>query len=134
MPSASYSTAFRLLRQQRSLALRRDHDAGDKLEPRRNSGDEAEDHEDLVEHAVRVVRAAEAGMARPLRAEHVVVGVQVVEPELLDALRERAHAGRIGADLCLREDRPELQRSTREPPTIASRPSANRTQALPLPS
>ena len=77
-------------------------------------------------------------MALPIRAEHVVVGEQVVEAELLDALRELPDTADVGADLRLREDGAELHRqalrSTREPPTIASRPSSNRTHALPLPS
>ena len=123
-----------LLREQSRLALRCDYDAGDQLEPRRDRRDVAEDDEDLVEHAVRVVRAAEAGVALTVGAEHVVVRVQVLESEVLYSLGIRADAARVGADLRLREDRPELQRPTREPPTIASRPSARRTQALPLPS
>ena len=67
--------------------------------------------------------------------EHVVVGEQVVEAELLHGLRVARARRRVGADLGLGEDDAELHsRSTREPPTMASRPSAKRTQALPLPS
>ena len=109
--------------------------AGDELEPGRHAGQVAEEHEDLVEHVLGPVRADQVGMAGVVRAEHVVVGEQVVEAELLHGLRELAHAAGVGADLGLREDGSELHwRSTREPPTMASRPSAKRTQALPLPS
>ena len=73
-------------------------------------------------------------MPRVVGPEHVVVREQMVEAELLDGLRVLAHAAGVGADLRLREDDAELQRSTREPPTMASRPSAKRTHALPLPS
>ena len=46
-------------------------------------------------------------------AEHVVVGEQVVEAELLDRLRVGAHAAQVGADLGLREDDAELHRRIR---------------------
>ena len=53
---------------------------------------------------------------------------------LLSVRTSGAHAAHWHA---VREDGSELDahpRSTRDPPTIASRPSAKRTQALPLPS
>ena len=80
------------------------------------------------------VGACQVGMPLAICAEHVVVREQVVEAELLHALRELADAADVGADLRLGEDDAELQRSTFDPPTMASRPSAKRTQALPLPS
>jgi hypothetical protein len=61
-----------------------------------------------VEHVLRAVRAHEAGVTSVVRPEHVVVGKQVVEPELLRRLRVLADAARIGADLGLREDDAEL--------------------------
>ena len=87
-----------------------------------------------MEHVLRAVRADEVWMPRIVRTEHVVVGEEVVEAELLHRLRVLADAAGVGADLGLRKDGAELQRSTRDPPTMASRPSAKRTQALPLPS
>ena len=87
-----------------------------------------------MEHVLRAIRADEAGVPRVVCAEHVVVREQMVEAELLRRLRVLADAARVGADLGLWKDDAELQRSTREPPTMASRPSANRTQAFPLPS
>ena len=88
-----------------------------------------------MEHVLGAIRADEVRMTGVVRSQHVVVGEQVVEAELLHGLRELAHAARVRADLRLREDDAELHsRSTREPPTMASRPSAKRTQALPLPS
>ena len=45
-----------------------------------------------------------------------------------------AQSREVIAALLAQKDRAELQRCTREPPTIASRPSAKRTHALPLPS
>jgi hypothetical protein len=41
------------------------------------------------------------------------------------------HVAQVAVRLGPKEDQ---DRSTREPPTIASRPSAKRTQAFPLPS
>ena len=87
-----------------------------------------------MEHVLRAIRADEAGVPRVVCPEDVVVREQMLEPELLHRLRVLAHAAGVGADLRLRKDRAELQRSTRDPPTMASRPSANRTHALPLPS
>ena len=125
----------RLLGEQRCLPLPGDDDSGDELEAGRQARQVAEEHEDLVEHVLGAIRADEVRMAGVVRSEHMVVGEQVVEAELLHGLRELAHAAGVGADLCLWEDGSELHwRSTREPPTMASRPSAKRTQALPLPS
>ena len=124
----------RLLGEQRRLALRRDDDARDELELGRDCGDVPEDDEDLVELVLCPVRACQVGMPLAIRSEHVVVREQMIEAELLRALRELADAADVGADLRLGKDDAELQRSTFDPPTMASRPSPKRTHALPLPS
>ena len=125
-----------LLGQQAGLALRRDHDARDELELRRDRRQIAEKDQDLVEHVLGPVRPGQMRVRSGIGTEDVVVGVQMVEAELLDRLRIRANAGRIRPHLSLRKDGPDPHqpRSTREPPTSASRPSAKRTHALPLPS
>ena len=100
----------RLLREQRRLALRRDDDSGDELEPRRHAGEVAEEHEDLVEQVLGPVRADEVGVACIVRTEHVVVGEEVVEAEVLYGLRVLADSTGICANLRLRENDAELQR------------------------
>ena len=75
----------RLLGDERGLALRQDDDPGDELELRAR-GEVAEQHERLVERRVHVVRARPGGWAVRIGAEHVVVGEQVGEPELLHRL------------------------------------------------
>ena len=71
-------------------------------------GEVAEEHERLVERRVDVVRAAPRLVHLGIGAEHVVVGQQVLEAELLDALRVRADRAPIGADLRLREHDTDL--------------------------
>ena len=87
-----------------------DDDAGDELEPRRDAGEVAEEHEDLVEQVLGPVRADEVGMACIVRTEHVVVGEEVVEAEVLYGLRVLADSTGICANLRLRENDAELQR------------------------
>ena len=61
-----------------------------------------------MELAVDVVRPLPAGMAGRVRAEHVVVHLQVLEAQLLDGSRVGSHAARVRPDLRLRKDDPDL--------------------------
>ena len=108
-PACEHVDLRRLLGEQCRLALPGDDDAGDELEAACHAGQVAEEHEDLVEHVLGAIRADEVRVAGVVRSQHVVVGEQVVEAELLHGLRELAHALRVGADLGLREDGAELQ-------------------------
>ena len=81
-----------LLGDERRLALGQDDHAGDQLE-RGARGEVAEQHERLVERRVHVVRAVPRRVRLGIGAEHVVVGEQVGEPELLDR-RSRTAARR----------------------------------------
>ena len=92
------------------MPLRRDHDAGDELQPRQDRGHVAEENEDLVELVLDAVRADQVSVRVAIGAENVIVRHQVGETELPDALGVRAHGRRVGADLGLREDRADPHR------------------------
>ena len=97
----------RLLGDERGLALRQDDDAGDELQ-RRDRREVAEQHERLVKRGVDVVGAGPRRVDLGIRAEHVVVGQQVREAELLDPLRVGADGSPVGADLGLGKDDTDL--------------------------
>ena len=97
-----------LFRHQRGLALRQDHDAGDELEALRARRQIPEQHEGLVECRAHVVRAGPAFVHRRVGADDVVVREEVLESELFDSLRVRAHTSGIGTDLRLRKDHTDL--------------------------
>ena len=80
-----------------------------QLERRRDAGGEGEERERLVERDVLVVGAAEAAVAAAVGAEHVVVGQQVGEAELLDALQVGPDGARIRADLVVGQHRAVVQ-------------------------
>ena len=74
-------------------------------------GDEAEEHEGLVEQGSRIVRSLPIGARRGVGAEHVVVRHQVHVAELLDGLQVFPDRTDIGAALELREDRADAHAS-----------------------
>ena len=97
-----------LLGDERGLPLREDEHAGDELEPGNDSGEVAEEDEDLVEHVLGRVWAGPLGTVGDVRAEYVVVRQQMGESELLGRLGVLADAARVSADLRLREDDSDL--------------------------
>ena len=97
----------RLLGDQGGLALREDDDPGHDLELR-EGGDEAEQHERLVERRVHVVGPRPSLVDRRVGAEHVVIGEEVPVAERLDALGVGAHGAGVAAQLGLREDDADL--------------------------
>ena len=104
-PAAQNVHLRRLLRDERRLALREDHDAADQLDALGQPGEVAEERERFVEGAhvgVGPRPAASFGIG----AEHVVVGEQVVVAEALHRLRVVAYRDRVGTDLGLGEDCP----------------------------
>ncbi len=96
-----------LLGDQRRLALRQDDDAGDELK-RDQRGKVAERDERLVESRVDVIRPGPRLVNGRVRAEHVVVGENVGEAELLHPLAVGAYSAAIGSDLGLRKDHPYI--------------------------
>jgi hypothetical protein len=96
-----------LLGDQGGLALGQDDDAGDQLQPGQG-GQVAEQHHGLVERGGDVVGAGVAGVPGRVGAEDVLVGEQVSEAEVLDALGVGADGARVGADLGLGEDDTDL--------------------------
>ena len=123
MPSASYSTVFhptptpsrkrlfdRIATSAACLATRAvwrcgrisTHEVSSRrLGDRRR---EREERERLVERDVLVVRALEATRAVALGAEHVVVGQQMGEAEILQPLEIVPDRAGIGPDLVVGED------------------------------
>ena len=75
-----------------------------------DAGEEAEQHERLVEGRVDVVGPRPALVHSGVGAEHVVVREEVCIPELFDAGAVRAHRAHIRADLGLREHHADLHR------------------------
>ena len=136
-PAREHVDLGRLLREQRRLPLGQDDDAGTSSRAGRDAGEVAEQHEDSWNMCSARYGPSRRG-ARVVGAQHVVVGEEVVVAELLHGLRVLADAtGSAPISVCgkttpsfMRYER----RSTRDPPTMASRPSAKRSQALPLPS
>ncbi len=90
-----------LLGDERGLALREDDDAGHQLD-RGDRGEVAEHHERLVEGRVHVVGALPRRVHQRVGADHVVVGQDVREAELVHPLvrtrapRRRRHRARSG--------------------------------------
>ena len=99
----------RLLRHERGLPLREDDHAGDQLELR-DAGEEAEQHERLVERRVDVVGAGPTVVHRGVGAEHVVVREEVRVSERFDPCAVRPHRAHVRADLGLREHHADLHR------------------------
>jgi len=58
-------------------------------------------HQRLVERRPNVVRAVPAGVNRGVGADHVVIGQQMREPELFDALAVRADRSGVPSELGL---------------------------------
>ena len=69
-----------------------------------DAGEEAEQHERLVERRRHVVGAAPRRVHRRVGAEHVVVGEDVGEAEPVDRLGVGAHGTNVAAELGLGED------------------------------
>ena len=100
----------RLLRNQRGLALRQDQNAGDELHRRSDAGQKTEQHEHLVEVGVYVVRAVPARVDVRIRAQDMVVGKDVREPEFFDVARVANDGAGLVTDLGLGKDDSDLHR------------------------
>ena len=92
-----------LLRHQHRRALRQDRDPGDQLE-RRASGQESEHDERLVELGIDVVGTGPVPVDRRIGAHHVVVGQEVLVPEVLHALPVGTNGTDGWSDFGLRQD------------------------------
>ena len=98
-----------LLGDERGLPLRQDDDAGHELD-RDDGGEVPEQHERFVERRVDVVRAVPRLVHLGIGADHVVVGQQVREPELLDPDRVLTGIVDRAAELGLGEHHTDLHR------------------------
>ena len=97
-----------LLRDKRRLALRQHEDPGRELEARRAGGQEAEEHEWLMEWVCDRVVELLPRMTRRVRPENMVEGKSVPKPKLLHALNELAQLTRVRPHLALRENNTDL--------------------------
>ena len=125
-PSASYSTAFHPMptpkrkrppvrrstsaacfADEHRLTLREDDDAGDELQVG-DAGQVAEHDEWFVERGTHVVRAVPRRVRGGVRADHVVVGQQMVVAELVDGQPVGAYRIDVAAELGLGEHDADL--------------------------
>ena len=90
-----------LLGQQGCLPLGRDDDARHQLEVG-DAGQEAVEHQGLVEGAVDVVGTPPVPVGRRIRADDMVVGQDVPEAQLLDTCHVATGCPRVGGQLGLR--------------------------------
>ena len=92
----------RLPRNERSLALREDEDAGGEADPLGDAGQVGEHHEWVVERIALGVGALERRRPTLVHGpQHVVVGQQVVEAEVLDrAPSRRTATGSPRSSIC----------------------------------
>ena len=97
-----------LLRDQRGLALRQHQHPGREADARSEAGEKSEEHEDLVKEIFMVVHVGPALETGPVQAHHLIEGGDVGEAEPLHPLRVFAHRTRIGTDVELRKDDPDL--------------------------
>jgi len=98
-----------LLGHQGGLPLGQDEHGGPELDGRGAGGEEAEQHERLVERIVLGVRAGQRRIAVGVHgAEHMIVDQQPAVAESLGGLGEIADDRRIRADLRRREHHPEV--------------------------
>ncbi len=92
--------------------MREDHDAGDELESLRAPGEIGEHHERIVERIALGVWTYERWFPVGVHGtQHVVVGENVVEAELLGGGSEAAYGLRIAVQLDLGIDDAELHES-----------------------
>ena len=77
-------------------------------DPARGGGEEAEEHERLVEGVAIRVRALPATRPLGIGAQHVIEHQDVREPHRLDGLRVRRDRARVIADLGLRQHHADL--------------------------
>ena len=154
-PSASYSTGFqpmprprrkraagehvdlrRLLREQRRLPLRRDDDAGDELEARARRPRGSRRARGSRGTCARrgTGRRGRDGVRRPRRARGRRRAGESKPSSCTACANSRTPPGSAPISVCGKTAPSFISARTREPPTMASRPSAKRTQALPLPS
>ena len=92
-----------LLGDESRLPLGEDHHAGAESDPARRRRHEREQRERLVESHVLVVRPAPTPWPVGVRAEHMVVGQDVVRAQGFRALGVVVDRHRIGADLVVRK-------------------------------
>ncbi len=117
----------RLLGDERGLALREHQHARHEFELG-DRGEEPEQHEDLVERGLGVVRTAPVGPPSQAGAEDVVVGHQEREAARFCCPHEVDDVARIVTDLGLGEGHADLHRHARRPPTrIATSSSVTRS-------
>ena len=88
---------------QRRLALRQDQDSGGEPDPFRHAGQIREHHERVVERVPLGVRTGQPWRPAGVHgAEHMVIGEQVVEAQLLDRPAKPPDSRRVSTKLDLR--------------------------------
>ncbi len=100
-----------LLRDQRGLTLRKDHDAGNKLQFRRDSRQIAEENEHFMEEALVGVWATPIGSVDGTGAKDMVIDQQVGMAGAFCHLRVFPNDGGIRSDLSLWKDNTDLHGS-----------------------
>ena len=94
---------------ERGLALRKDQDPGGETDSLGDAGQIGEHHERVVERVVLGVGARQRRRSIGVNGtEHVVVGEQVVEAQVLDRSPDPPNRGRIPSKLVLRVDDADL--------------------------
>jgi hypothetical protein len=89
--------------------LGKDQDSGGELDTFGDARQVGEHHERVVERIVLGVRAGQRRRpARVDRAEHVVIGQQVIETQAVRSLTEPPDRDRVASELDLRIHNPDL--------------------------